>query len=273
MSTIALLNGLYKRINPEPKNGMRRFFYVLIGLLAFTLVIELIFHLVLSPRMRLSKVEIFTDAGITLTDAAILKLADIGGDEYFFAIDVAEVSARIEGYAPVKSAIVEKVFPNALRITLKQRSPLAICLSRVDGRTVPIALDEEGVIFQIGATVKNLDLPVLSGFTFNHVELGQRVNRRLLGFLKDLSVLEKTSPMLLSLISELKFVTKNRSTFEVLLYPRDYRTTVRIGPKISAETVKDILLVLDVFEKQEIKRDIAEIDFRTDPPVVRFKEE
>ena len=273
MSTITLLNGLYRRENPVQTFRMRRIFAVLIAVLALTLVLELIFHLVISPRLRLTKVEISADRGLLLSDAGILKLAGISGDEYFFAIDEVEVRARITAYAPIKSATVKKIFPNALKISLEQRTPLAICLAVVDGRTVPVALDEEGVVFQIGATVRNLDMPVLSGLTFNRVELGQRVNRALLGYLEDLRKLEMSSLVLLNLISEIKFVTKNRSTFEVLLYPRDYRVAIRTGPRINADMVREMLLVLDVFDNQGVIQNLAEIDFRTDVPMVRFKEE
>ena len=37
--------------------------------------------------------------------------------------------------------------------------------------------------------------------------------------------------------------------------------------------MKDILLVLDVFAGQGVIEDLAEIDFRTDAPMVKFKEE
>ena len=273
MSSIAMLNGLYPRETPEGGQQIRRLFSLIIATLALILLLELVFHLVVSPRLRLTKVEIAVDRALSLSDSEILQLAEIKGDEFFFSIDEALISQRIESFAPVKSATVEKVFPNTLRIGVEQRTALVICLAEVDGKTVPLAIDADGVVFQIGASVENLELPVLSGLTFNTVELGQRVNRGLLGFFRDLRELEETDSALFSLISEVKFVKKNRTTFEVLLFPRDYRVRVRIGQRISAGLVKDILLVLDVFAGQGIIEDLAEIDFRTDAPLVTFKEE
>ncbi len=273
MSSIALLSGLYNREKVKPRQKIRLIFSLLIAVLALILVIEIIFHFVISPRLRLSRVEIVAEEGLTLTNAAILKLAGLNGDETFFAVDEAGIAERIAAFAPVKSVTVERMFPNTLKIGIIEREPLGISLSVVNGRSVPIMLDEEGVVFQIGASVSEFDLPALSGFTFSEVELGQRVNRALIGFFQDLHTLKSTSGALFHLISELKFVKKDRAGFEVLLYPRDYRVAVRIGSRVDVEIMRKILLVLDVFANQGIIGTIEEIDFRTDTPLVRFKEE
>jgi cell division protein FtsQ len=273
MSSIALLSGLYHREKVKPRQRIRLIFSILIGVLITILLIEILFHFVISPRLRLSRVEIAAVEGLTLTNEAILKLAGLEGNETFFAVDEAGIAARIAAFAPVKSVTVEKVFPNTLKIGITGREPLGISLSVVNGRSLPIMLDEEGVVFQIGASVSEFDLPALSGFTFSEVELGQRVNRALLSFFQDLRTLKHTSEALFNLISELKFVKKNRAGFEVLLYPRDYRVAVRIGPRINEDIMRKILLVLDVFASQGIIGTIEEIDFRTDTPLVRFKEE
>jgi len=273
MSSIALLSSLYNRRKTDPEQKIRRIFAILIAVLAVILIAEILFHFVVSPKLKLTRVEIVGDGELSLSDAAILKLAGLNGDETFFGVDAEEIAKRISSFAPFRSAAVEKVFPNTLIIEVEQREPLGLSLTPVDGRTVPIMLDEDGVVFQIGKSVTAFDLPAFSGFTFADVELGQRVNPALLGFFRDLQDLKGEAPALFNLISELKFVKKNRAGFEVLLYPRDYRVAVRLGSRISVDTMRKILLVLDVFAKQGTLSAIEEIDFRTDAPLVRFKEE
>jgi len=273
MSSIALLNGLYDRRKAEPARRMRQLFMILIVVLAIILLIEIVFHFVVSPRLRLTTVEIVAGGALSLTNEAIVKLTGLQGNETFFEVNEAEISARIASFAPVKSVNVEKVFPNTLKISIEQREPLALSLSEVEGRSVPIILDEEGVVFQIGASVTDFDLPALSGFTFEYVELGQRVNRALLSFFEDLKELKTASPALFSLISELKFVKKSRAGFEVVLFPRDYRVAVRIGSQLNIDIMRRIFLVLDVFASQGMLPSIEEVDFRTETPLVKFKEE
>lgn len=272
MSSIALLSGLYNREKTKPKQKIRLVFSILIAVLALILVAEIVFHFVISPRLRLSKVEIIAGEGVSLSNTEILTLAGLKGDETFFAVDEAVIAERIGTFAPVKSVTVERVFPNTLKIGITERTPLGISLLVVDGRSVPVILDEEGVVFQIGSSVTEFDLPVLSGFIFKEVELGQRVNRGLLSFFQDLHALRNGSAALFSLISELKFVKKDRAGFEVLLYPRDYRVAVWIGSQIDVDVMRKILLVLDVFANQGTVSTIEEIDFRTGAPLVRFKE-
>ncbi len=273
MSSIALLSGLYNRQKSEPGQKIRRLFTILIAVLVVILTAEIAFHFVISPRLRVTKIEIAADDGLELTNARLLKLAGLKGDETFFGVDAEEIAGRIASYAPVKSVSVEKQFPNALKINIAKREPLAICLATVEGRSVPIMVDEEGVVFEIGVAVSEYDLPALSGLTFADVQLGQRINPKLLGLFEDLRRLKDTQPAVFNLISELKFVTKERAGFEVVLYPRNYRVPVRVDSRINADIMRRMLLVLDVFANQGMLNTIEEIDFRTDTPSVRFKEE
>ena len=273
MSTVPLLSGLFREDITKNRQRIRRIFLIIIAALVLILILELVFHLVISPRMRVKQVRVAADRSLGLSNAEVLGLAGIRGNEYFFALDEAIIERKILEYAPVKSVTVKKAFPDTLEIAVYPRVPLALSLATVSGVSVPIALDEEGVIFQIGASVENHNLPVISGLTFEDVALGQRTHRALIGVLHDLKELRSTSPSLFNLISEIKFVTKNRSSFEVLLYPRDYRVRVRIGTQIDAGLLREILLVLDVFSKQGVIENLAEIDFRTDEAVARFKEE
>ena len=273
MSSAALLSGLYRRGDTKRRQIVRRVFLTIIGALLLILILELVFHLIISPRTRVTHLKIFADRGLGLSDSEVLELAGIQGDEYFFAVDELKVAEKISEYAPIKSATVEKVFPDTIEISVYPRTPLVLSVANVSGISVPIALDEEGVVFQIGASVNDHNLPVISGLTFQEVALGHRIHRALLGVLDDLYVLRAASPSLFNLISEIKFVKKNRTSFEVLLFPRDYRVRVRIGTRIDASLLREILLVLDVFSKQGVIENLAEIDFRTDEAVARFKEE
>jgi cell division protein FtsQ len=273
MSSIALLSNLYNREKTRSRSRARLIFTILIAVLATILVIEIVFHFVISPRLKLTRVEIVADKGLPLSNEAILKLAGLDGSDSFFAVDTARIAERLTAFAPVKSVSAERIFPTSLKIAISMRKPLGISLAGVDGRTVPVMLDEDGVVFQIGASVSEFDLPALSGFTFTDVELGQRVNNALHGFLGDLMRLRDSSRTMFDLISELEFQKKERAGFEVTLYPRDYRVPVRIGSRINTEIMRKILLVLDVFTRQGSIDTIEEIDFRTDTPLVRFEEE
>ena len=271
MSGIAIANNVLKRASSIKSGRMGKFFLILVIVLSFVLLMEIIFHLIIAPRMVVRNIEISSDSTLTLSDESVLRIAGITGEEYFFSLRTDEISANLQSYPIIKEVTAEKIFPDTLHIKISQRKPVILSLIDVEGETVPVALDEDGFVIQIGETVNQLDLPVLSGLVFPDIKLGQRVNRLLLSFLVDLKRLKQSSPALFNLISEVKLV-RNRADFEGLLFLRGYDVKVRIGASINEDLMKDILLVLDVFRRDEISENLAEIDFRTDEVITRFKE-
>lgn len=281
MSSIALIGRTYRQPGAsnagtagerERSNRASMAFRVIIVVLATMLAGELVFHLIVAPRLMIRQVDIVSDAELRLDDASLLAIAKLTEQPYYFSVDPVEVAERLESYASIQSARVEKAFPDTLKIRVTGRKPLAIALVEQSGRSVPVAFDREGVVFQIGTSVDEYDLPIVSGLTFADVRLGQRIARPLIGFLESLETLRISDPVLFSLISELKFVKKNRSDFEVVLFPRDYPIRVRLGSEISSDLMKRIVLVLDVFSRQGVDN-IREIDFRTDDIVMQVRGE
>jgi cell division protein FtsQ len=100
-----------------------------------------------------------------------------------------------------------------------------------------------------------------------------RLPEQVKGFLRDMETLRSNAPSLYRLISEVKFVKKNKGRFEVLLYPAHYRIRVRLGPTLDTHTFKYIMLVLDVISGRGMEDDIVEVDFRTEHVVYRVGEE
>ena len=265
MSSIALSRIIGGRSKGEGSTStITRVFLVLIAVLVVTLIMEVVFHLIIAPRLVVRHVDIIADSTVGLDEESLLTIAELSDAPYYFDVDPQAIEAKLETYPVIK---------DTLRIQVVGRQPLAIALVEKNGNAVPVAFDEDGVVFQIGSSVERLDLPVVSGLTFADVRLGQRIARPLTDFLKDLEHLRRDAPALFNLISEVKFVKKNRSGFEVVLFPRDYPVRILIGSDISVETMKRIVLVLDVFSRQGVDDRIAEIDFRTDDVVMRMKGE
>jgi cell division protein FtsQ len=256
---------------PEKPSNLRRLFrWIVLGLSLF-LIGELVFHLLIGPRLVLEEVHIVADRALPLTDEDILRLAGVAQKDYYFSLDTEEMEQLLTSYPLIKNAEVERIFPNKLKIALGGREPLGMTLARTGNSTVPLVFDEEGVIFQIGSSVAEYDMPVLSGIGIPSVTLGMELPEELKQLLKDLYELRSSAPQLFEIISELKVERKKDSRFEVLLYPRQYETKIRIGDRVDETMIKYILVVLDVLE-QEGGADIRELDFRTGEVVIRMNE-
>jgi cell division protein FtsQ len=80
-------------------------------------------------------------------------------------------------------------------------------------------------------------------------------------FLTDLGRLYSSDPDLLGTISEIRVNRRPYNGFDLVLFPVHYPAKIRVGNEITADTIRYMLLLIDVFIKQGVVVD--EIDFRT----------
>jgi len=247
-----------------------RLLLITLGLVFVVLIGEGIFQFILAPNMRIESIVIDSDTNLSRGD--ILSAAGLTGQLYYFRIDTGKIKASLEELPAVKSARVEKIFPGSLRIYLNSRRPVALAFVENSAGNLPVAFDEEGVVFLEGAGVPETGLPVVSGIRFENFRPGLRLPGMLAPFLGDLARLQKNSPVVLAAFSELRIVRKGDEQFEYVAYPVYYRVPVRMEGELSAQRCKTVLIVLDALSKEGILGRVEEIDFRTEDIVYRMKE-
>jgi cell division protein FtsQ len=244
--------------------------FIVLGIVFTILLCEGIFHFILAPNMRIENIIVDNDAPLKRDE--LLSAAGLRGRLYYFRLDVEEVKSRLEALPSVKSAWVRKVFPASLRIVTRSRQPVALAFAETPSGAVPLAFDEDGVVFLSGKDVPETELPVLSGIRFENFYTGVRLPEMLKPFLTCLLKMEKSSPVILSAFSEMKIVRKGNEQFEVVLYPLYHRVPVRIEGELDAQRCKMVLIVLDALEQEGMLDRVDEIDFRTEDIIYRFKE-
>ncbi|MBO5254914.1 MAG: FtsQ-type POTRA domain-containing protein [Opitutales bacterium] len=89
-----------------------------------------------------------------------IKLADVN----IFAIKNA-----LENLTQVKTAKVERIYPNKLRVTISEYMPMAKFITEIDMRTVLYAISPEGVFYEpICMNEKFIEkLPLITGYQIN----------------------------------------------------------------------------------------------------------
>ena len=115
MSGIAIANNVLKRASSIKSGRMGKFFLILVIVLSFVLLMEIIFHLIIAPRMVVRNIEISSDSTLTLSDESVLRIAGITGEEYFFSLRTDEISANLQSYPIIKEVTAEKIFPDTLQ--------------------------------------------------------------------------------------------------------------------------------------------------------------
>lgn len=306
MSSVALFrNARYnqkvkkrERGTPASENSgaeFRRIFKLLILVLASILALELIFHFYVSRKLVIRQVTIQVDDNFPYSNGEIMRFSGLEQGTYFFDTNTEQIASRLEQLPIVKTAIVRKSFPQSLSISLEERVPVSTLMVMGEEGMLPVYVDVEGVIFRTGrettgrettgretsnnvvaggaAASAYLDLPILSGIDIPAYQDGLSLPPVLTSFLSDLEKLRRENPTLYRLISEVKFVKKNHSQYEVVLYPSSYPVKVRIGSALSSELMKYIVLVLDVMAGEGMLMEIDELDFRTEEVVYRLGRE
>ena len=274
MSSIVFSTGFVDGEKKEYNSGLRkkRLYNMLLALLAALVLVEAAFQLYIAPGLTIDKIDVHCSATFPISNSDILKLAGLEGSLYYFSANTSQIENTLMQHPLIRSVKIEKHFPSSLSVYINERIPLAMALVNSGGRTIPVAFDEDGVIFEIGKSVSNYQLPVVSGLKFVDLRLGLRLPEELTSYLAELKVLRESNPLLFGQISELKFINKHKNDYEVLLYPSGSGIKVRTGSGISDSLVKQIFVVLDIIEKNGLKSEMTELDFRSGQVVFRVKE-
>ncbi|GHU38484.1 cell division protein FtsQ [Spirochaetia bacterium] len=246
----------------KTKTGFEKIFKRILLVCSILLTAELVWLFVVTPCAPLSSVDIKTIDGVTRND--VLAMAGITPRSSYMSVNVKEVEESLMRNPLISSAQVIKHFPEDVEIVLSGREPCAVSLASVNGKSIPLFYDKEGVIFKIGnKDVPNIPstVPLISGLQFGNIVIGTKLPEFLLPLLDDIEEVKTKSPELLSVISEIHVSKKTYDGFDLILYPAYNTVKIRLGADLKDETLRYMLLLLDVLKEKNLHVD--EIDFRT----------
>lgn len=248
------------------RNFIRKAIIALIGILA----VQLVFKIAVVPNIVLKRVKV--DSDVDLSDSEILSIAGIDAGQYYYNIDADEIRKRLEDYPLVRKASVEKIFPDKLHLYLYGREAVAMAVLNVNEKSVPVAIDGDGVIFQSGQELADWDLPVITGVRFSSVELGARFPEALLPLLGDLKELKREDKTLYDLISEVRVEKRGEEGYDLVLFLQTYPFLAKVGRKLNGNILTNIIMVFDVLKQQKLMEKIGEVDFRSPEIIYRLRE-
>lgn len=259
----------------NPKEAvLQKIFKILIVVLSFILVLELVYHFLLSPFLVIKDIRVTAVNGTVMERQELLEYIGYNASWTFFSIDCGAIREKIMQHPAVKDVSVGRIFPDSLRITITKRSSVGLSIvPDAAGRSIPLLFDDDGIVFEIGTDGLDLDYPVISGVSYPDAQLGMRLPEELTGFLKSLKILYDESPRLLQTISELRFIKREYGSYEVLLFPVHEKVRIRLGTELNETLLKHIIMVLDIVKSMDTVHLYEEIDLRTGDPVYRFRED
>lgn len=132
-----------------------------------------------NPDYYLHEINFTTDGA--LTREQVLTSANIVEGRNIFSLDLGGARAAIEKMPQVESAVVQRVLPNRVNITINERRPVAWVAAKGDedpsSSDRSFLIDGRGVVLRSRVILPEyFHLPIISGFETENLVPGKRVN-------------------------------------------------------------------------------------------------
>ena len=253
------------------KEKGKRLLKIVILLILLFLAGDSVYYLFIVPFNSTAKIQL---SGIdTILEADLKKAAGLTGTEKWGKLDKDVLLHRITSYPLVAEARVSKKYPDKVFIEITERKPVGVLLATVGGRTIPMEIDKTGTVFKIALRQDRLELPIISGLSFQNIRAGMKVHKQLIPLFKQLDLLQKKKPALLSEISEIKIEQKKYGGFDLILYPVQTPVKVRTDSTLNEERLQYMILTLDVIRDLDMSAQIEELDVRAGTASYRLRGE
>ncbi len=253
------------------KTKGKQFLKIIILVMLLFLAGDSIYYLFIVPFNTTAKIQF---SGIdTILEADMKKAVGLTGTEKWGKLNKDVLLHRITSYPLVAEARVVKKYPDKVLIEIAERKPVGVLLATVGGRTIPMEIDKTGTVFKVAAKQDRQALPIISGLSFQNIRAGMKVHKQLVPLFKQLELLQKKNPALLSEISEMKIEQKKYGGFDLILYPVRSHVKVRTDGTLNEDRLRYMILTLDVIRDLDLNTQIEELDVRVGTACYRLRGE
>ena len=168
--------------------GRRRSPKRLIKAIAVLIILSgLIAFLVYSPLFILKHVVI--NGNSYLTQEEITKIAGVNIGEPLFKLETGEVSQRLLHDLRVESAVVKRVMPDTLEITITERTPLATIACDYGY----LDLDRQGKVIASYRNLKKMTIPMITGVKVHDLYVGDDNNDETMNQISEINIADRNA--------------------------------------------------------------------------------
>ncbi|MCR5605745.1 MAG: cell division protein FtsQ, partial [Treponema sp.] len=131
----------------------------------------------------------------------------------------------------------------------------------VDGHTVSVQIDENGVLFpSVGDVASDGSIPLITGLPFEYVQNGMRLPAKYRVFMEQIAKIKKLPQKYFAAISEIHVIPKDYGNYELILYPVHSKIRVLTDRTLDESALQYMMVMLDVVNS--IEPNAVEIDLR-----------
>lgn len=234
---------------------------VIFCLLCFALLCELVIYKYVMPSFSSPKVTVTGQKEYSAEEIARLLLPM--NSTSWFDFDVEQAVAILSSEAGIDHVSVEKKFPDKIYINVTEREPVAVTFVMDHGRTSPVQIDKNGVLFP-GKKKSSLSpettLPIVSGLPVEYMSKGMRIPAKYRPLIDQISKISEMPQHYFASVSEICVLPKDSGNYELALIPSQSKVKVLTDRALNEDALKYMLVVLDVVN--QIGSDVAAVDLR-----------
>ena len=271
---------LQSETRAEVPAGFEKFMKVFVIIAVLFLAGELAWLLGARPFMPFSGIDISGGEALLNLDSEdstvyygisrseILSKAGLTNESSYFSTRAQDIEKALLKFSSLESVKVIKRFPDRLKIILEGRRAVAVALASLNGKTVPVLFDSQGVVFEVGSQMQEsfssnslaTRLPVLSGLVIDEPFPLMQLPPFFIPLFRELEKIQLSATELLAAVSELRINPRTYNSFDFLLYPMHKKIRVHLS-ELNEDLLRYTLLMVDVLAAKD--PEIDSLDFRS----------
>ena len=239
----------------------RRYKIVIVSfiVLCFLLIAEFVAYKFVRPSLQSPRVTVSGQKTLTAEEIG-MKLIRMSNRNWF-TFDVNEAASVLSSEPCIKHVEVIKRFPDKILLNITERIPVAMTFIMDNGKSVPVMIDEDGVLFASSkGNILQSGLPIVSGIPVEYITDGMRVPSVYKTLIEQISTIQSLPQNYFAAVSEICVVPKEYGNYELVLIPSTSHVKVLTDRALNEDALKYMMVVLDVVKKLETE--VSEVDLR-----------
>ena len=248
--------------SPENKAEKKiKLIKVIFCVLCFALLCELIIYKYVMPSFSSPKVTVIGQKDYSAEEIARMLLPM--NSTSWFDFDVEQAVAILSSEAGIDHVSVEKKFPDKIFVNVTEREPVAVTFVMEHGRTSPVQIDKNGVLFpgKRNPAVES-ELPIVSGLPVEYMSKGMRIPAKYRPLIDQISKISEMPQHYFASISEICVLPKDSGNYELALIPSQSKIKVLTDRALNEDALKYMLVVLDVVNQIGTDDEVSAVDLR-----------
>ncbi len=245
-----------KKYDKDRKVGILK---IIVAVIAILIMMQILMYLLFIPCFS-KPVVIYT--GIeNLNQTELNKRIEKMINSPWIKFNASEATSKLLSQSSIENVTITKTFPDKINIQISERKAVAKTLMNVDGCSVPVQIDKNGVLFSNGTSkIADSSIPLISGLPVENLTEGMRLPSKYRALMEEISDIKSLPQKYFAALSEIQVVSKEYGNYELVLYPVKTHVKVLTDRSLTEDALKYMMVVLDVVNS--IEPNVAEVDLR-----------